>query len=332
MLNYSALTDPLTPQDIKTFQALKPGGGLVFKIVMAVMGATIGATLILALYGAALLSDNPASLVMPTIILVVAVGGVVLAVLSAQAHSRANARLYKFATQNSANFTLQHTGLGETGVIFGEGHSRTAYSIVDFSSGLRTANYQYTTGSGKNRQTHSWSYARMSLERHVPNMMIDAKSNNLFRRFSNLPAGSKSAQIEKINAEFDNLYTLYVPENYEQDAYYLLTPDVLAALVDAKGYYDIEVVDNIIYFYSKSRIDFSKKENWDRLLSVVAPVAKELREQADYYADAKAGAPRSADIIAPEGRRLRRGVAVSTIFTFIFIVAYFIFTIVSGMR
>lgn len=332
MLNYSALTNPLLPQDIEAFRLANPGPSLAFKVVMAVIGGALGAIVVLSLFAAAMASRSAVGFILPTVITAIVAGGVILGVLSNRVMTRINARLHKFAAQNGAIFTLKQDNPPEVGVIFGTGSDRSAYSIVDFPSGLRVASYRYSTGSGKNRQTHVWSYARMKLERHVPNMMIDAKSNNLFRKFTNLPGGYAKGQVQNIQPEFDALYTLYAPENYELDSFYLLTPDVLAALIDARGYFDIEVVDDNMYFYSQSRIDFSKKESWDRLLSVVAPVAKEFQEQADYYADAKAGVPRSADIIAPEGRRLRRGVAVSTIFVILFGVAYAVFTFVSGLR
>lgn len=332
MFNYSALTDPLLPQDIEVYRRLQPKVGLVWKVIGLVFSIAIGVVLALALLADALLSRNPVTIIIP-VVFTFGISMVGLWVwISVRRTVRAMARVYKFAAQNGAAFLLNQFDPPEAGIIFSEGYSKEASSIVDFANGLRVANYEYTTGGGKDSQTHNWSYARMPLERHVPNMVLDAKSNNLFRRISNLPVGYKASQIEKINPELDKLYTLYAPDNYEVDTYYLLTPDVIAALVDAGGRYDIEVVDNTIYFYAQARIDLSKQATWESLLRVVAPVAKEFREQADYYADAKMNVSRSVDAIAPEGRRLRRSVAISTVITIIFAVIYFGFIIISSMR
>lgn len=322
MLNYSALTDPLTAKDIASAHALGSSMGKTARVVMRIF-----AIVMIALFVAAALAiyivNGPTK---ETFLFLGFIGLSVFAGLitwvAAYRSTRALARINKFALQNGAKFTFLKEGSTEEGLIFGKGHSRKLYFIIDFPSGLRVANYEYVTGYGKSAQVNHWTYARMQLDRHVPNMILDAKSNNLFGRISNLPVAYKRTQIERINAELDKFYTFYTPEGYEQDAYYIFTPDVIEALVDSKGRYDIEIVDDKLYFYSETEVDLSKKESWELMLAVIKPIGKELREQTDYYKDTQAGVSRSADAVALRGQRLRRRLSISAIIIVACVIAY----------
>ena len=74
-------------------------------------------------------------------------------------------------------------------MIFGLGGSRQSTDLVrgDRPRFVEFANYAYTTGSGKSKSTHQWGYVAVKLDVPLPNIVLDATSNNsLFG--SNLPA------------------------------------------------------------------------------------------------------------------------------------------------
>lgn len=325
MLNYSALNESITKQDILDYRAVykKPAGKVAR--VFGGLGIAAGVLIFGFSFMALLVGDSDARL--GALAFLIIGGGITLLIwASTRGAMLRSVKLYKFAKQNNAHFTPLVVERLEVGMIFDQGHTRRTDSIVEFTNGIRVANYQYDTGSGKSQQTHYWTYIRLTLDRHLPHIVLDAKKNNVFGRMTNLPIGFKRGQVEKVHPELDKLYALYVPEDYKQDAYYIFTPDVIAALVDSKGELDIEIVDKYIYFYAKRRLDYTKQENWDRVMSLSATVGKELREQTDYYADSIVG-NRAADTIAPQGRRLKPGVTAATIITIIMFVVYMIFTL-----
>ena len=93
------------------------------------------------------------------------------------------------------------------------------------------ANYRYTTGSGKNKTTHTWGYVAVKLDVPLPHIVLDAKGNNgIFG--SNLPATFDKDQRLSLEGDFDEYFSLYCPQGYEPDALYLFTPDIMARFID----------------------------------------------------------------------------------------------------
>lgn len=215
------------------------------------------------------------------------------------------ARLLKFAATNAMTYQTGHSPSAEhVAMIFDQGHSRVIKDELTTNDGLRFGNYQYVTGAGKNRQTHDLTFIEVKLTRNLPNMVLDAKSNNFFG-FSNLPNYLDKSQRLALEGDFNKHFDLYVPKQYEQDALYLLTPDVMAVLMDHGAKYDMEVVDDKLYFYKNGRIDLLKEISLREIFDMVEKIAGELRDQSDYYHDDKSAMPREANMVAPEGKRLR---------------------------
>ncbi len=141
-------------------------------------------------------------------------------------------------------------------------------------------------------------------------MVLDAKKNNMFGGLmSNLPSNLAGGQTLKLEGNFNDHFTLYVPEGYERDAYYVFTPDVMAVLIDHGDKFDIEVVDDELVFYSKEKFRLHRQTHLTDALSVLQTVSSEIVSQGDYYADEKV-ADRSMNIIAEPGRRLKSKIGI----------------------
>ncbi|MEO7546479.1 MAG: hypothetical protein ABIT21_09370 [Terrimesophilobacter sp.] len=76
----------------------------------------------------------------------------------------------------------------------------------------------------------------------VPNMILDAKSNNFL--WTNLPQNFSRNQVLSLEGDFDKHFTLYCPKEYEHDALYVFTPDLMTRLIDHAAGYDVELVDD----------------------------------------------------------------------------------------
>jgi len=264
-------------------------------------------------------SGSPIGLVFIVVAALVAVLAV-RSLLSGSAWQRW-ARLDRFARANGMRFTPQVDGSDEIGMIFDRGHDRTTSELMRLGDGwldgrVETANYRYsvTTGSGKNRRTrvYRWAYLVIQLDRHLPQLVLDALQND-HRVFgigtSNLPVSFASTQRLGLEGDFDQYFRLSVPAGYERDAVYVLTPDLMALLIDQAGTgsaLDVEIVDDRIYFYAPGHLEYGDPTVWQRLTTIVRTVGAKTLRQTVRYADERVG-DRAIDVVASQGRRLRRG-------------------------
>lgn len=216
-------------------------------------------------------------------------------------------KLHRFATAHGMTHVHDRNDPGYNGMVFDEGHSRVLNDALVMADGTEIGNYTYVTGSGKNRSTHTYAFIRIPLVRALPHMVLDAKKNNFFGLMSNLPDTFGKDQTLSLEGDFDTHFTLYAPKQYERDALYVFTPDVMAALIDNGSGYDMEAIDRDLYIYRNNHFDLLNGEQLSSLFKIVNTIANELRSQTKRYADERVG-DRSANIIAPQGARLKKGV------------------------
>lgn len=309
-INYTPLTQQISKADIRAFldsQGLTKKANI---IKIAIIG--IGGVIILSMVPA-IIADH--STAIGRIIAAVIVAALVAATvfLIDYGYKRA-ARLWHFARANSFSYT--HTLLDPpyAGMIFQQGHSRFASNIIyvppseSFAS-FEMGDYQYTTGSGKEKQTHNWFYLCVEMDRQLPHMVLDSRANNV--RFfgkdlmTNLPESFSKDQILSLEGDFNSYFTLYAPKEYERDALYVFTPDLMALLMDKSAQFDAEIIDNKLYFYRRYSVDRTNPTMMYQLLTIIHTVGMKMYRQTDYYADERVG-DRASNVIAQGGRRLKQ--------------------------
>ncbi|SFR87739.1 hypothetical protein SAMN04487846_0188 [Microbacterium sp. cf046] len=190
-------------------------------------------------------------------------------------------RLSRFAAANGMTFLPSLPAPALPGMIFNVGGARSSSDLVrgEEPRFVEFANYQYTTGSGKNRTTHRWGYVAIKLDVPLPNIVLDATSNNsLFG--SNLPATFDRDQKLSLEGDFDQHFSLYCPEGYEQDALYLFTPDIMARFIDHAAALDVEIVDDWLFLYGKREFSSLDPATWAWLFSVVAALLDKFAQWA----------------------------------------------------
>lgn len=325
-LDYSALNQPVTQADIAAFKAveIKKSKGtttavaIVFIVIALIILDVVVITTIISSLNA------PSGFAIPLVLLFTAVPAL-LAFTAMRSQLKKRTALYKFAAANGLHFIYDVTDPGYAGMIFDEGHGRSIQEALVFTDGTEIGNYRYVTGSGKSRQDHYWSYVRIKLARHLPNMVLDARKNNLFGSLSNLPDSFSRKQTLSLEGDFDKYFTLYAPKEYERDALYVFTPDIMATMIDAGQAYDMEVVDDNLMLYISGPVMLNSEAQLAPLRSIVEKIGSELRDQSDYYADERVG-DRTMNIVAEPGRRLKSGVGVGAIVMFVIFILYFVFT------
>ena len=240
-------------------------------------------------------------------------------------------RLDAFASANGLTFSPHSADPSYPGAIFQLGQSRFAIDHLRSASDrfLDYGNYRYTTGSGKNRSTRTWGFMALQLDRALPNMMLDSKANNgLFG--TNLPAAFKTDQILHLEGDFDDYFTLYCPKQYERDALYVFTPDLMALLIDNAAPFDVEIVDTWMFVYSSAALDMRLPAVHQRMLRIVDTVGSKALSQTDRYRDERVG-DFAANVVAPQGRRLKRGISVVGIVVLVLFAVMWVLSVFGGI-
>ena len=178
-------------------------------------------------------------------------------------HLTAEANGFTFAESGltAVDFALLHAGNELEG---------SSYFLDDH--GTEFGSLTYTTGSGKSKTTHPWHYVIARLPAALPHLILDARSNDFLG--SDLPDSYDRVGRLSLEGDFDKSFRLYAPIAYQQDALYVLTPDVMALLVDHAADYNVEITGDRVVFFSEFEYDFLRRGDWaevDRLLGKVTP-------------------------------------------------------------
>ncbi len=215
-------------------------------------------------------------------------------------------RMALFIKQNNLTYKEHIDYDNRPGVIFHEGRDKKFTTLITATKQIfsEIGVYEFTTGSGKNETTHTFSFVKIKLPRRLPNMVLDSKANNTFGKISNLPTGLSNDQKLSLEGDFDSHFTLYTPAQYKRDALYIFTPDVMQALIDSAKDYDCEVIDDNFYIYIPETLDVSDAKELQDILNIASKLRTELLSQADYYADDRVG-DRALNTVGATGVRLK---------------------------
>ncbi|GAA2086424.1 hypothetical protein GCM10009840_25060 [Pseudolysinimonas kribbensis] len=345
-LDLAPLTAPMPPSAVQAWRArarasrapwATMGAQQIVAIVIAVLvggffvltfGGVIGGVLADAAHGGA--SFPVGGLVFIGGIAVAAVF-VVRAIFRSTGRWGRWARIDAFARANGFAFSPQDLPPAYPGLIFGLGSSRQVREHVMSTSGrfFDMGGYVYTTGSGKNRSTHHWSFLAVRLDRRMPNIVLDSRANNGIIG-SNLPVALARDQVLHLEGDFDRYFTLYCPKDYATDALYVFTPDLMALLIDEAAPFDVELVDDWFFAYSSRRLDMSAPGTYQRLFRIIDTVGAKTLHQTEHYRDDRVANSITANVVAPQGARLRHGVSVGAVIGVVVVAGWVGWWIVSG--
>lgn len=327
-LDLRPLTEPIDPSAYREFlrgpaAQYRTGGGFAGCLIAVVAVLLVGSGLSVSV------SVNEHSLGGGALLALLAAGaaiGVGAWLLQRRAQDRRNHRLHRFTLVNGLVYRPDGPADLQPGLIFALGRDRSRQGRIfdpqgptGARAGLDAGTQRYVTGSGRSRQVHHWSYVAFRLPRRVPHMLLDAKDNNsLFG--SNLPVGFSREQRLSLEGDFDRWFTLYCPRQYERDALYVFTPDLMARMIDYGSAYDIELVDDYCYLYRKGVQDLLDPGFWLHMQQMMSQIGERTRQRTLRYADDRIGDP-AMNLIAPGGQRLRQGVPWAAIAIGVLIVA-----------
>ncbi|WP_157373047.1 hypothetical protein [Agromyces sp. Root81] len=185
--------------------------------------------------------------------------------------------------------------------------------------GVELGNLSYRS-SGRSGE---WHYLAVDLPAPLPHLILDATSSG--RLSGDLPVGFEREQRMSLEGDFDRWFHVYSPHTYGKEALYVLTPDVMASLIDEAAGYNVEIIDDTLVFFIPRAADFSDAEPWEAAYAILTKVAPRIIAKSRRYLDervpgqetppllAKIAAARKNPkarwtepraIIGPDGRRL----------------------------
>jgi hypothetical protein len=245
--------------------------------------------------------------IVPPVILALGVGAVALARLVSLSGRSAWMRWYRldgFAGANGLTWHITSPDPHYPGIVFQRGADRIRAENIETSVGryLNLGEFRYTTGKGRNRAVHRWGFLALRLDHPLPHMVLDARGTGGLLGAGRLPAYFARDQVLHLEGDFDRHFTLYCPKDYEQDALYLFTPDLMALFLDKAATLDAEIVDDWLFFYSARPFDIAHPQTMRRMLGVATAVGDRLAARAGRYHDDR---PSIGAEPAAGGRRLR---------------------------
>ena len=234
-------------------------------------------------------------------------------------------KAYRFATANNLDFLPEITSPSRSGFIFSNPNARAPAirdSIINTNEyPFEIGNYYYMIGSGKNQTERRIGFMRITLDRKLPHMVLDTTADDTkFLGFlqSNLGMSFTKDQAMRLEGNFNDYFTLYAPKEYETDALYVFTPDLMARLIDNSHAFNAEIVDDNLYIYSTDYMHLDRAETYEKLFGIFNTVGSKALKQTRNYTDTRSEVRGE---VATQGRRLnkRSSLAIGSVILLVYL-------------
>ena len=145
----------------------------------------------------------------------------------------------------------------------------------------------------------AWGFLAIRLQRSLPNLLLVSTTREPGDMF--LPVSPNPREALSLEGDFDNYFTLYCPAQFEQDALYVITPDLMALLIDQATPFDVEIAEDWMFFYSRIPFDMLDRSMYERLFDILLTIGGKVGHQTSHYTTTVVANPR----LEPRARALR---------------------------
>lgn len=188
--------------------------------------------------------------------------------------------LLHFAAQNGMFYKLDMGRLliPERGRLFGKASfSRSDINnhVIGDWEGLLVQLYTYVPAPSRDR-ADNYLIGQITLPKSYGGIIVEKIDRSIMTR-ELITWGSKPWGYQEISMEwpdFNRRYVVYATDMDKVTSFELLNPSFMADLYDRNLDINIEVVDNIVYFYVKT---YFATDNYDSMLEVLKRAHKELK-------------------------------------------------------
>lgn len=223
-------------------------------------------------------------------------------------------RLARFAAANHLGYRPEVPSPPVFATVLGTGRVRYGWDFFE-STDFQTGSYRTDDQYNKGIAPRGWGFVRFRLEHNVPHLLLLPKQTRLYPARMIVPVNN--SQILHLEGDFDRRFTLYAPGGYERDALYVMTPDLMAALIDNAPGSFVEIIGSWLTISFPGPLDATEPTSWRRIESILATIGRKGVRQTQRYQDERSPV---AGVVAPAGRLLRRGISVAAIISIAWIV------------
>ncbi len=127
-----------------------------------------------------------------------------------------------------------------------------------------------------------WHYLATQLPAPLPHLILESTAAG------GVPAelaGAEIGQTVPTGYPFNRSFVLHAPRGYEQDALYVLTPAVMAVLLDHATDFHLEIIGDTLVFFSPGHADFGTPEPWQAIDALWTNAVPAIVERAKRYRD-----------------------------------------------
>lgn len=230
-----------------------------------------------------------------------------------------DAKSIQFAKDNNITLLQNIINPPYNGTLFNQGGIRVISLgyVLQQTPHIEVGNLTFTSNSD-NRNSTVYGYIKLELAKNLPHVVLDSVKNNTYG--PSILVSFANNQKLSLEGDFNSFYTVYAPQGYEQDALYLLTPDVMNALTQLAKSYDIEIIDNQVYLYRYGAIDLASEQEIKEVLATINVIQKEIGKQSEMYKDDTVPT-QAGNIVSASGQRLNKKFNVAGVITAVIILA-----------
>lgn len=331
IIDHTLFAAPVTPQERVDFTTKFYPKHAIFGLTRLFFIGMILLTVLVFWWGISLVNNGGRTELSGGIILIafglVPFFSLLLRMLTYKSKLDRSIKLYRFATTNGLGYQPKTPEpIVRSGFIFNAPRTsvRLMYDRIfrDGDRPFEIGNFYYRTRSTykKHETTHTYGFMRIELDRNLPHMLLDSTVDDIRLpgiHISSFASAFSKDQVLKLEGNFNEHFTLYAPKEYETDALYVFTPDLMARFIDFAGGLNAEIVDNSLYIYSTKPFALDKPETLETLLGILDTVGVKALKQTSNYRDSRAEA---SGTVAIKGRRLRRGVPYAIIIAIVILI------------
>lgn len=165
--------------------------------------------------------------------------------------------MHNFAIANNLAYQAEGQTAGRYGKLFIHPREGRLFNIVAGTIlGLPAElfNYEYKSGTGKYSVTHSITGLQITFKGLVPQFSVIEKRETIDSILRPRP-GQYAHDLE---GDFFKYYKLYVTDNQEIEILEILTPEIMAFMIDKSKHFSFEFVENQLFIYQNHYIANSK--------------------------------------------------------------------------
>ncbi|MFK3679332.1 hypothetical protein ACI2IP_16540 [Microbacterium sp. NPDC090218] len=162
-------------------------------------------------------------------------------------------------------------------------HLDALHTELPFDTVERT----FVVGDREGSTMHTVRAVRIPLPSEAPRIALRSRAGG--GALSVLPRRPTGRSQLRLEGDFSDVFEVSVPAGYETDALYVLTPDLMAIILDESADLDLEIVDSTLHVYFPA-IDLTDERELRRFLLVIRALYDRFGRRTLLYRD-EAAAP-----------------------------------------